>query len=559
MGESEFLGTDFYRIMIIPSKDPSKDIILAATNNGLFMSENGGEEWSEIVTNMKVTDIIMDATESGNIVIYFAFPESYIKITGTTINSISRLSKFIYKDDNSKDSIITLDISQSDPPTLYALFKKLDGSDEFYVKEQNGIWTLIENMPTEPPGKDEYSIFVKSTLSNIDSVYLRRRQLWKAERQKENARKWNFSKVDSFISHDCNTMAFDLTNVDVVYSGNGTGIYISYDGGYKWDDKINKGLCISNITSMDKHPTSNTIALIENRFHGTQQYRNCPVFYHCSDVGGGHCGIDQKNPDTYLHAYIDNYNNTLVERSDEGGKFESWYSISNGLPGSSKYPPLSIEPISIHSRNVVVGINNKIYISDMDGTGDWNTIELVDMNSDHISTIKYADSDLIYVLYAGTNNGEVYKIQYINQKLTAVKISNSQFPSSNISDILVMGTNPNTIIVVMTGSNTGNIWQGDLNNDNYEWKNISSNIPNIPCNTIVADPYKGTYYVGTDNGIFFTEKDEINWKLLGGNLPNVPISDLQILLAEQEHRFLRVATRGRGIWETNITFSLGVI
>ncbi|HEU4444494.1 MAG TPA: hypothetical protein VFR94_07470, partial [Nitrososphaeraceae archaeon] len=73
----------------------------------------------------------------------------------------------------------------------------------------------------------------------------------------------------------------------IMYIGTDNGIYILENDGSKWSDKINKGLCICDITYMDQYPNLDTIALIETNFHGTQQYLNSSVFYHSSDEGGG--------------------------------------------------------------------------------------------------------------------------------------------------------------------------------------------------------------------------------------------------------------------------------
>jgi hypothetical protein len=91
------------------------------------------------------------------------------------------------------------------------------------------------------------------------------------------------------------------------------------------------------------------------------------------------------------------------------------------------------------------------------------------------------------------------------------------------------------------------------------WSNISSNLPNVPANSVVVDPNDAnTLYVAMDTGVYVTT--EITtcatancWSVYGTNLPNAPVVELAAApaMATGDGRMgeLRAATYGRGIWQ----------
>ena len=80
------------------------------------------------------------------------------------------------------------------------------------------------------------------------------------------------------------------------------------------------------------------------------------------------------------------------------------------------------------------------------------------------------------------------------------------------------------------------------------WKNVSSNLPNLPANILVHDPasLNNTVYVGMDIGVYYSDDLTQEWKLYNEGLPNVIVSDLEI---DPISKKLVAATFGRGLWE----------
>jgi hypothetical protein len=82
----------------------------------------------------------------------------------------------------------------------------------------------------------------------------------------------------------------------------------------------------------------------------------------------------------------------------------------------------------------------------------------------------------------------------------------------------------------------------------FTWRNVSGNLPNIPVNSIVANPRQpAQVFAGTDWGLYYT--DDVfaanpQWQLHGG-LPRVMIWDMVI---DRGFTTLALFTRSRGAW-----------
>jgi hypothetical protein len=95
------------------------------------------------------------------------------------------------------------------------------------------------------------------------------------------------------------------------------------------------------------------------------------------------------------------------------------------------------------------------------------------------------------------------------------------------------------------------------------WDNISGTIPEIPVNNIEYDRSSNEgLYIGTDAGVYYKNAEMDDWVLYGTELPaSVEVSELEIYydrFNRNESR-LRASTFGRGMWDTELAPSNGVI
>lgn len=98
-----------------------------------------------------------------------------------------------------------------------------------------------------------------------------------------------------------------------------------------------------------------------------------------------------------------------------------------------------------------------------------------------------------------------------------------------------------------------------------QWTNISSNLPDVPADSIVVDPNDAkTLYVAIDTGVWVAQQvtncSVPTWSIYGTSLPNAPVVQLAAAagLPTGDGRIgeLRAATYGRGLWQIPLLTAL---
>jgi hypothetical protein len=391
-----------------------------------------------------------------------------------------------------------------------------------------------------------YDINLAVHPQNADVVYLSGISLWKAIHDPSTNR-WNFSDIGKEFHPDNHTLAFDAANPEIIYAGSDGGIYKSIDGGSKWDDSINQGLCITQFEFMDQDPKNEKRIIAGTQDNGTERYDGDSKFYHADEGDGGFVCIDPNQPDNVWHTY---YSLSPVF-SNQRGDFGTWQSVAGSLGGnpSNFYPPLALD--KTNSNNIAIG-GQVLFIDHSKGTSGWpDRVNLNLPQNDLISAINYVTSSLIYV---GTNRGRIFRLTRKANNWTVQAIHASPFPADRyIWDIATLGKDETKVVVVVSGFNTPHVFYGEVSThgNTATWTDISGTgtgrLPDIPVNSLAINDNKpNTMYIGTDVGVFSTIDRGNNWVWFSEGLPNCQVYDLRLNTSKH---LLRAATHGRGMWE----------
>lgn len=134
-----------------------------------------------------------------------------------------------------------------------------------------------------------------------------------------------------------------------------------------------------------------------------------------------------------------------------------------------------------------------------------------------------------------------------------------RLPDRAIADFSFHPTNANSFLVALGGFGSAHLYQGtwDPSANTIAWVNVSgtgsTGLPDVQVNTVERDPFDpaGTWYVGTDIGVFMTTDGGSTWsnatQPLG--LPPVPVQHLQYVPGTG---YLNAATWGQGIWRVRL-------
>lgn len=214
------------------------------------------------------------------------------------------------------------------------------------------------------------------------------------------------------------------------------------------------------------------------------------------------------------------------------GSYRVWETIQGGIPTSSWY---------INSPDLTK-----------------NTLG----DRSFINQLAYATTDQS-VAIVGTNDGNVqygFNLgQGVANSATWVNVtdSNAILPNRPILDVAIDPVNPLIGYVAVGGfdQNTpatpGHVFQVTCtaNCASFTWLDKSGNLPNIPADSIIANPLNAKQiFVGTDWGLYYTDDVTVaspTWQRFQAGLPNVMIWDMAV---DRGNTTLALFTRSRGAY-----------
>jgi len=230
----------------------------------------------------------------------------------------------------------------------------------------------------------------------------------------------------------------------------------------------------------------------------------------------------------------------------------------------------TVYPVGGRMKTFNYGVNWWIIEGGITNGEQWRTS--LAMHPANPSVLLTSSSDSIYKTTDGTtweakgNIGNVSKIAYdkVNPNIIYANTmfagdihisinggeSWSTLVSSPGSPITDLETSPDTSgVLYATIGSFVNLNQLYVSTDfGVSWTNISNNLPNVPANSVVIDPFNTqNIYVGTDLGVWFSDNGGSNWEGFNHNLPYVAVEDMHYLKADTT---LRIGTYGRGYWES---------
>ncbi len=254
-------------------------------------------------------------------------------------------------------------------------------------------------------------------------------------------------------------------------------------------------------------------------------------------VGGDvtRCLIHPQNPNLLL---INTPYGHLYLSTSQG---QQWQFAGNGIDYSEKRfweTPLlrsTSDPETIYTAT------SRVYRSTNGGV-HWNPIS-PHLGGTNIPIVALAEWDK-NTLAAATMDGKVFFTRNGGAKWQDITGDSLpyRFPAT-------LAFHPNTdriLVVGYSGYGTRHLWM--TTNRGFHWRSIDGNLPDVPVNTFLFDPYRpdSQWYVGTDFGIFYTADAGAHWQPLYNGIGIAPVTDIAIDTLRRE---IYIATYGMGIWK----------
>jgi hypothetical protein len=527
------------RLWVNP-QDPN--VVVAATSTGIARSTDGGVTWSVRTQPINAKDLVQHPTNPN--VLYastFSFSGGALFMRsedqGVTWQSVQGIPGACR---------IRLAVTPAAPDRVYAvasavapfalenvyISNDLGRSFQAQRRSQNLLGWSITGNDFDRGGQGWYDLAMAVSPTDPSLVFVGGVNIWVSF---DNASTWRLASEQNGnaglprVHADQHFFAFQpVTNR--LFSCHDGGLSFSDDEGLSWND-ASAGLKIQQYYAMDMLKTNPTIFIAGSQDNST---------YVASAAGGKHviggdgmeCLIDQRNP-SVMYGSI--YYGTFF-RSTNG--FNSWQTISRanerGEQGAWVTPLIAS---SATQNTIFAGYQNVWKSSNRGDTwtrlgtlpGSQNalvrTLAVSPINDAHIFA---GTSSAVY--YSENSGGEWKQVRGVGGFVTDIEPHPTELG----------------VAYVTYGAYNASVRIAEIRNG--EAINLSGvGLPPVPVNTVVFQPAsQPRLVVGTDVGVYFSEIGSGIWKPLGSEMPTCIISDL---VFDAQHRLLRAATYGRGIWE----------
>lgn len=535
-----------YKLAMSPT---DRNVILAATGNGLYRTEDGGTDW-----NREDVDLFYDVVfKPGSGTVAYASTESEVYKSTNSGESWSQVLEY----DNDCERV-QIAVSADEPNWIYALGggfhlnNAMLGFKGCYRSTNSGTdWSLQSNTPAicsygfngtgstfSIADQVPYDIDFDVNPNNAGILYM---GAINTSRSLNNGLSWtlmthwasNYTGAPQYMHADVHAVEYHPINGDL-YIANDGGIYHSSNNGTTWTD-LTPGMQINQFFDFDGTP-QNSEYMIGGLYHnGSREFTGGAI---APSIGGGDgtgCAIDPFDM------------NTLYRSSQAG-------SLSKSTNGGMNFTPIrpdtlnstfvtNIEVSPVNSNRIYTGwSSNKLYYSDNKGTS-WSSV-LVPGSGSSIRDIN-----------AATDGTTVYAVTFERAVMStdnALTWTTIRSLGSGFNYIVSNPIDPSLAVFTRGGFNAGDKIYLSVNGNDT---NISYNLPNVPANCAAWSIENGiTYiYVGTDIGIFKKILGGNTWEKCDDGLPKgLDVQDLYVYYnGNGSTKKIRAATFGRGIWEAN--------
>lgn len=520
-----FVGQGFYDLVVNSANGQQ---LLAGTTNGLYVSTDGGINWTQRRSSTTWTLSIPPAGGSTAEILAACRDGLWQSTDGGTTWNVVALPISPGNFDR-----LAVDIAPSNPSVAYVW--GASGGTAYLWRRSGGTWTAVGTPPSVNAGQAWYDWFVAVAPDRDTQVYC---GAIEAHRGDLSGSTWTWTDLSSkpvgdSIHPDQHAIAFEPGNPDTIYVGNDGGLFRSNNRGINWQH-CNNGLVISEFEYLAQDYGSSRWLIGGTQDNGTQRWTG--EWEHVADGDGGDCGVNRTNTQTVFHTYY----YMSPEVSVSSGNWNSWAYIPPPVPdgeGSLFYPPF--ETSATNGDTIAMG-GDALYVSRNNGT---NWTRLVYPAAARSSALYIPNADQIYV---GTTDGQIFQTRWNGSSLTALTALTTPRSGAYVSDLFVDPNNLSRIWVTHRTFGGGRVFRSD--NGGSVWIDCTTvGLPGLPINAIEIDPANANrIWVAADLGVYQSLDAGASWTDFSNGLPNMLVGDL---LFHPHARVLRVGTRNRGIWE----------
>jgi photosystem II stability/assembly factor-like uncharacterized protein len=575
-----FLGNSGMVLDIKVDTRSAADVVLVATDAGIFRSADGGNTYNQVLNRGAVWSLAR--TSNGWLASvatsrYYSPATIYRSTDGITWTAMpaSNLTAGAGR--------ITLAVGAPGDAVVYGYAAtSCDGScsqkDLYRSTDGGSNWTALglNSLPPVNPNEENptmnlmlgqgfynHMITVDPTDPSRNTVYLGG-QL-NTGKTTDGGRSWRlisnwlgqFGLGYVHADHHTAVVSTAGGKKRVMFGSDG-GLFVSNDEGKSWDDQKNVGLVDHLIYSMGTSGADPRSVLVGLQDNGTRiRSGNTGVFNQSYGGDGFGVGYSQSSNVSALGSYVYGYiyysqkdPNIQKKWADPG--FDDATCTYNGINACNAYfvTPIETPSAAADPSGQVYFTNTASLIYRTDNAGaSWqpifngNTAYTYIRGSTHSVSVSPVDLNHVAAVSTGgtilvTADGGAHWVRR-NTLVPGSAGYNSSIAWANNAVMYVASENPYGQSVYVVKSTDGGA----------TWAAASNGLPHVPIQKLLAapnDPTGNTVYAATFLGVYRTTDGGANWQQFGAGLPTVQVSDLYM---PRDGSFLRASTYGRGVWD----------
>ncbi len=342
-----------------------------------------------------------------------------------------------------------------------------------------------------------------------------------------------------------------------LYFGTDGGIFMSANGGTSFTHTLNEGIVSHLVYNVCSSPANADRVLIGLQDNGTRlRETNTSVFNQVIGGDGFGCNVNRSN----ANQMIGSVQYLRIRRSIDGGN--TFINACTGIPGCGSSTPNADAPFRVYiapwegdaTGNTLFTFNNKVVYRTTDYAANWTALGTTGLPADlfirgvGVAKTGTGTPNSSNVVGIVANSGRVF----LTSDGGANWAQAGALPNNGLSTSSIAFDPVDRNIVYVTSvapeSNRSHIWRSTNFGQSWAAIDVSNGFPfGIPVNMVIVDPVvRTTLYAATHLGVYRSLDSGSNWERLGAFMPLVNVMDITV---SQDGNQVRAATYGRGVWE----------
>jgi photosystem II stability/assembly factor-like uncharacterized protein len=600
--------------LAIDKNNAAQDVVYAATTGGVYRTQDGGTNWTKVLAAGTNQAVRVDIATADNGTLYVA--SSSIDAANNTIkgirkstdggNTFNNITPPNMPDEYGR---IILAIAPSNQNILYFFVQGVNGNNSTPSAHGHQLWRStdagatwsnissvlpsntapdLDNFSTQDgydmilnvkPDNPNFVIFGGVSLFKVhdvtnDNLSLAQKHIGGYGMQMNGTA----NALNDFKNHhpDQHTGMFLPGSNDIFYCGNDGGVHIANDISKSngmdsfWQLPKRNGLNITQFYSISIAPESGSAFLaggLQDRGNWMARNNNNPANW--QEVSGGDGTIAQVAPDALNTVFQATTNGNIFRYS----KSDSSSPVANTTPmkpnGSTNVMfvnPFVLDPnngnilyfAGGNNSNSNSGVWRNTSATTATETDGWQFLSNSEITNTQVTAFGVSQNNNSNILYYGTSNGKVYRLDGANSGDPAkVEITSPNFPQGYVNCISVDPTNSSKALVVFSNYNIDRLWY--TTDSGNSWTSVSGNLngasgPSVRWGKIFYVNNQLNVFLATSVGVYYTNAltgNTTNWLPEAQNsIGNVVCIMLDFRSSDNT---LVVATHGRGAFEAKFT------